>query len=348
LIDEAERVLDMISIDRRNGRRSRPIPESSSMPAEPDSHPWRSFLRFSVRGLLVLVLLVAAGLGWMVRSARIQREAVRAIMIAGGRVNYDRGQKIGKSTRTRVMRPPKWLSDAVGVDYFYSVAKVWFLIPLTSSPSASETDAALAHVGRLTRLKWLIVIRPLSDAGLVHLKGLESLTDLHLSGTQITDAGLAHLKGLTNLSSIDLSETKVSDAGVVHLKGLAKLEVLYLGRTQVTDAGLVHLKGLTQLSWLDLSDVRVTDAGLANLNDLKNLTDLNLGSTEVTDAGLANLQGLTKLSMLDLSGTQITDAGLVHLKRLTKLYSLSIGGTKVSVAGMKNLRQALPNAKIWR
>ena len=59
------------------------------MHAGPVTRPWRRFLRFSVRGVLVLVLVVAAGLGWIVRSARIQREAVAAIERAGGRVIYD-------------------------------------------------------------------------------------------------------------------------------------------------------------------------------------------------------------------------------------------------------------------
>ena len=38
-----------------------------TMPAETTSRPWRRFLRFSVRGLIVLVLVIGAGLGWIVR-----------------------------------------------------------------------------------------------------------------------------------------------------------------------------------------------------------------------------------------------------------------------------------------
>ena len=30
---------------------------------------WRRYLRFSVRGLIVLVLVVGAGMGWLVRGA---------------------------------------------------------------------------------------------------------------------------------------------------------------------------------------------------------------------------------------------------------------------------------------
>jgi len=104
-----------------------------------------------------------------------------------------------------------------------------------------------------------------TDAGLVHLKGLTKLQQLDLLDTQVTDAGLVHLKGLTKLKLLGLSRTQVSDAGLVHLNGLTNLEVLALENTQVTDAGLVHLKGLTKLGLLDLSDTQVTDAGVAEL-----------------------------------------------------------------------------------
>jgi cytoskeletal protein RodZ len=48
----------------------------------------RHWLRLSVRGLVVLVLLIGAALGWMVRSARIQRDGALAITAAGGSVDY--------------------------------------------------------------------------------------------------------------------------------------------------------------------------------------------------------------------------------------------------------------------
>jgi hypothetical protein len=52
------------------------------------SNPWRRFLRFSMRGLIVMVLVSGLGLGWLVCSARIQREAVAAITAAGGSIEY--------------------------------------------------------------------------------------------------------------------------------------------------------------------------------------------------------------------------------------------------------------------
>ena len=41
----------------------------ANMTAKPISHSRRRHLRFSVRGLLVLVVIIAVWLGWIVRSA---------------------------------------------------------------------------------------------------------------------------------------------------------------------------------------------------------------------------------------------------------------------------------------
>ena len=70
------------------------------MSAVPVSRPWRRFLRFSVRGLMVVVLVFVAGLGWLVREARIQRDAVAAITKAGGTVYSDWEWSDGKHVPT--------------------------------------------------------------------------------------------------------------------------------------------------------------------------------------------------------------------------------------------------------
>ena len=53
------------------------------------SHPWRRYLRFSVRGLIVLVLVIGLWFGLIVRPAHHQHDAVAAVMKAHGSVKYD-------------------------------------------------------------------------------------------------------------------------------------------------------------------------------------------------------------------------------------------------------------------
>ena len=68
-----------------------------------------------------------------------------------------------------------------------------------------------------------------------------------LNNTQVTDADLMHLKGMKNVEILTLMSTQVTDAGLEHLKGFTRLYCLSLAGTQVTDAGLRHLKGLENL-----------------------------------------------------------------------------------------------------
>jgi hypothetical protein len=87
--------------------------------ANPASRPWRRFLRFSVRGMIVLVLVIGGWLGWVVRSARIQRDAVSAIRKDGNHVAYDWQWNNGSFVGAR-RNPwaPRWLVDFLGIDYF--------------------------------------------------------------------------------------------------------------------------------------------------------------------------------------------------------------------------------------
>ena len=71
-----------------------------------------------------------------------------------------------------------------------------------------------------------------TDAGLAHLKPLESLELLHFSNTRVTDAGLPSLKALKHVKGIELSGTQITDAGIAELKrALPKLVIQKDGRT---------------------------------------------------------------------------------------------------------------------
>ena len=82
---------------------------------------------------------------------------------------------------------------------------------------------------------------------------------------RITDAELVHIKGLPKLKELNLIDTQITDAGLRHLRGLKKLRKLWLDQTEITDEGLLHLKGLTNLRELTLMDTQVTEAGVAEL-----------------------------------------------------------------------------------
>ena len=57
-----------------------------------------------------------------------------------------------------------------------------------------------------------------SDEALALCGKLRYLQRVHADGGQVTDAGLVHLKGLSRLESLAIGDTAVTDAGVVELQ----------------------------------------------------------------------------------------------------------------------------------
>lgn len=246
--------------------------------------PSKSYLRLSLRTLIVVVLVIGVWLGWIVRNAGIQRDAVSAIQKARGGVSYDWQWENGRFKRGASPWWPKWLSDCVGVDYFGNVVAVGDI---------HATDADMIHVGNLARLE-----------------------DLRLGGpNEVTDDGVANVERLTCLKSLDLSGFFIGDAGIAHLGAITGLESLSLTFQKISDSGLEHLEGLKRLNFLVLSETNITDAGLAHLKGLTSLETLYLGGTKISDAGLTYIKGLTRLKYLNVVATKVTEAGLEELRR---------------------------------
>ena len=79
--------------------------------------------------------------------------------------------------------------------------------PVADAPNASPTTQADA----------IAAIKKLG--GTVNLdKTSGEVVGVDLNYTQITDAGLVHLKGLTSLTTLGLSETQITDAGLAEIK----------------------------------------------------------------------------------------------------------------------------------
>jgi Leucine-rich repeat (LRR) protein len=245
-----------------------------------------TYARLRVRHLIILVLVIGTGMGWLARRAHIQRDAVAAIVKAGGTVKYnDHSNNVGLIWNRKHWWS-RWIIAYLGGDYFYTVVKVQI-------GGGRGSDAEMAQIGGLADLQELFAAGSpdVSDRGLACIEGLKKLRVLYLYNMQVTDAGMAYLKDLKNLEWLLLDGTKVTDAGLVHLIGLSNLRVLGLRNDlQVGDAGLVHLKGLTKLSWLLLAGTGVSDAGLVHLRCLTGLQWLDLKDTRVSDDRMRELR----------------------------------------------------------
>ena len=140
-----------------------------------------------------------------------------------------------------------------------------------------ERSASLVEIAIRARLN--------KHIGEITRKERESITELDLTGTDLTD--------------------------LTALAGLSGLQMLFLMTTQVSD--LTPLAGLSRLQWLDLMGTQVSN--LTPLADLSGLQHLDLAGTAVSD--LTPLAGLSGLQSLYLLGTPVSDlTPLKHLKNL--------------------------------
>jgi internalin A len=345
--------------------------------------PWyrRLSFRISVRGMIVLVLIIGSLLGWLGHRARVQREAVAAIEAAGGRVNYQWAIS-GSPIRPRTSRQPwNWLLKTLGTDLVCNVISVTFHHKDSAISKQPIDDALMAKVGTLGHLKtfqlgpWTnnkVTSQGLAELGrlkklteldlslnepihfdfsfLVRLKTLESLQLLRLA--VIHDDDLAHLEGLTKLRRLTIfpaikGKPSINDAGLAHLAGLTELRSLQLDCTQIKGPGLAYLSRMTRLEHLSIELTRVES--LDTLPSLPSLKGLAMNQTPITDQGLASIERFPDLTFLTLQGTAISDVGLAHLSRLKKLKSLDLGRTKVSDTGLSHFagHPGLESITLW-
>ncbi|MCY2990029.1 MAG: hypothetical protein NTY19_19470 [Planctomycetota bacterium] len=135
--------------------------------AESKLKPGRRWFQFSLRTLLVLMLAVGCGFGWLdsrIKTTRDERESIKTIHELGRCVSYM--STSGDLVQTSVA----WVGKLLGEDLSY-----------------------LDVVGVDLR------DTQVTDAGLEHLRGLTQLIFLDLANTQVTDKGVAELqKALPN------------------------------------------------------------------------------------------------------------------------------------------------------
>ena len=194
---------------------------------------WRGRrVQLSMRGLMVVVLVLGVVLGWVVRRAQIQRDVVAAIEQGGGIVYYNwetpgfhtqpDGRILGGTPRKKkgALGGPKWLVDRLGPDYLGHVTQV--------RVGPKDPDAVMARVARLEGLEALnfLLAVPVSDAGFKHVREMKDLVVMStpIRGAQLTGASLESLKDSTRLRAILFTNyPPVSDANLVYLKRLTAL-----------------------------------------------------------------------------------------------------------------------------
>jgi internalin A len=226
------------------------------------------------------------------------------------------------------------------------------------------TDAALASIGKLKRLKYLGLSSDASTAqygrmhftavGLRSLIGLQDLEELHLVNQDVT----AEFLSFPKLTSLSLGGSTVDDACAERIAAFHGLKSLSLVYTAVTDAGMKAISTLPALQRLNVDSYVVTDAGIEQLKVLKSLEHLSLRATQLTDESVRHVSEMKTLSRLDLHGSGqpgsvvgelFTLDALRQLKALPELRTLYLYNLRSpgALACLRELTQLRAIAMMW-
>jgi hypothetical protein len=204
-------------------------PETSNetSAAKPAARPRRRWFQYSIRSLLLLILVVSIPCSWYAYHRYKVLKAARAV---------ERLQELGCV-----------LSVIHGQDW-----DDWTCYGALIGDEWKGTDADLALLGDLPDLKELYLDNPnIAEAGLAHLRRLRGLEALHVSSHRVTDATLHHLARLMELETLELTGP-ITDEGLDALRGLKKLRELKLSETRTSQKRigrlLVELPGLKSVT----------------------------------------------------------------------------------------------------
>lgn len=216
----------------------------------------RRWVRFTIRGILVMTALLAVFLGYRANIARREQAAIELVRVHGCSPRY-RHDIFGNLPSFA----PGFVREAIGVEYFGSVVRLNFLDGYPKQDEAFSMFDRLPNVTVMNTDGALI-----TDEGIAPIRHLARLTCLRLNNAKnISDDGLQYLGKLLELDLLDLSGTSITDQGLAELRHLKRLEILGLDHTAVTDRGIMELRHMKSLRLLKLQGTSVTANGIKML-----------------------------------------------------------------------------------
>jgi hypothetical protein len=117
-----------------------------------------------------------------------------------------------------------------------------------------------------------ITLTGLKDFDYGSLRERREVVVLQMANEDVDDQTLEHLKGMDRLRKLDLSGTRITDEGLALVAELPRLQELYVARTKITDKGFQkHLAPKETLLKLDLTGTKVNGKTMRAWKKLKPL-----------------------------------------------------------------------------
>lgn len=352
------------------------IPGLAQPPAVLTRRPLLARLqRFSLRQLLLFVLIAAAVLGLRTTLAAksiAQHAAAARLRRAGVEIELSESVKPQTLWQRIVFGDSRYdfVERVVINDIRLSAEELNSLDALSGITNCRlyncpNTNAALAHIGKMSALQQLhLEGAEINAEGVAHLHNLTRLTNLefidtptltnvdlsflancpdlrslYLHGKTVADSHLRDISVCPGIEGLDLRRTSVTNDGLSYLGHLTTLRVLTIREANISTNGLRHLSGLPKLEWLDLQGLEVDDEGLLALQQIPSLVIISLDHTRLTDDGLIALVNLRELRSLAIGNSPISGVGLACLAERPHLSGLDLRGSEITDEGLKQLQR---------
>ena len=225
--------------------------------------------KLTLRWLLISMALVASWLAWTQYQVRVERQAIASLRaIDGTTIFYEHDEKPGGGW-SPLSEPsgPQWIRDALGGEFFDSVACI----------GASNPDS--------------------DDELVLAINALGTAKTLLLTGEAITNETFARLDASSKLRELTVQQAAIDDDVVKHLAKFPNLEWLKLKNCNITDDGVDALSSLQTLEFLSLDGTHVTDRAIDDLIALPKLTKIRVCRTNISKAGSERLSSASNASV---------------------------------------------------
>jgi hypothetical protein len=327
------------------------------VPETQGREPNRRWLQFSLRSLLLFVLMVSIACSWFavrLRKAEKQKAAVAAFEKAGGFVRYDfdpgdPSDPFYRSRRLDLDPPyPAWLVKQLGIDFFAdATGAVYFPWELTvmncsGPPPPLPPNFDFDILTRLPRLQALTVF--IRDSGdFEKIARLVQIGHLNIIANGYGDENLAHLRALVRLRSISLFGFTIQ-SGLQHLAALLQLSEMRLSACRFASSDMVPAVRLGQIEELDFDRTYDVNVALTWVKDSPRLRRLRIShgdmseDCELKQAGMEIIVSLPHLEELELSRLVIEETAISQLGKMRQLRRLAIPYSKIHDADLKQLQ----------
>ena len=175
------------------------------------------------------------------------------------------------------------------------------------------TNKTYAMIARMSRLRELDLVAPISDDDVALLGNCVNLETLAIASPKISGESLPILSQMSRMRELSLHSANIGADHLSHLAKLKKLTRLDLSSTKVDDRLGEVLVKLPKLEALDLSSTAITDEICRSIGTLLQLKELYADNTLITDQGLQHLRQLDDLETL---GLRVTATSLAELNKL--------------------------------